>query len=93
MKLVAAVVHEYDSPNLVKAIVEAGFRSTIISSKGGFLRTGNSTIISAVDDDLVNDLLTLIEANCRERTQLIRPDVIGGATVFVLPIVHFERIF
>jgi uncharacterized protein YaaQ len=108
LKLVAAVVHEYDSANLVKAIVAAGFRSTVINSKGGFLRTGNSTIISAVEDENLNSLLALIEANCRERTQLIRPDVIGdyadwypphdvevlvgGATVFVIPIVHFERI-
>jgi uncharacterized protein YaaQ len=108
MKLVAAVVQEYDRSNLVKAIVDAGLRATVISSKGGFLRTGNATILSAVHEDEVETLLTLISDQCRERTQIIRPDVIGdyadwypphevevlvgGATVFVLPVVHFERI-
>jgi uncharacterized protein YaaQ len=77
MKLVAAVVQEYDRANLVKAIVEAGFRATVISSKGGFLRTGNATILSAVEPDDVSTLLEIIAAHCSERTQLIRPDVIG----------------
>ena len=108
MKLVAAVVQEYDRSNLVKAIVDAGLRATVISSKGGFLRTGNATILSAVNENEVEMLLTLISDHCRERTQVIRPDVIGdyadwypphevevlvgGATVFVLPVVHFERV-
>lgn len=108
MRLVAAIVQEYDASNLTKAIVAAGLRATVVSSKGGFLRTGNTTILSAVEDERVAELLEIVSANCRERTQVIRPDVIGdyadwypphevevivgGATVFVLPIVHFERI-
>lgn len=108
MKLVSAVVQDYDAAKLVRAIVKSGFRATVIGSTGGFLRTGNTTIISAVDDELVETLLALIEANCRERTEVIRPDVIGdyadwypphdvevmvgGANVFVLPIVRYERI-
>lgn len=108
MKLVAAVTQEYDVANLTRAIVERGFGATVISSKGGFLRTGNATIVSAVEDGDVAELLGIIEANCRERTQLIRPDVIGdyadwypphdvevivgGATIFVLPVIHYERI-
>lgn len=108
MKLVAAVVQEYDRANLVKAIVDAGYRATVISSKGGFLRTGNATILSAVESQEVARLLEIIAEQCSERVQIIRPDVIGdyadwypphevevlvgGATVFVLPVVHFERI-
>lgn len=77
-------------------------------SEGGFLRTGNTTILSAVEDEQVQTLLDVIQANCSERMQVIRPDVIGdyadwypphevevlvgGATVFVLPVVYFERI-
>lgn len=108
MKLVAAVVQEYDSHNLLKAIIDGGFRATVVSSKGGFLREGNSTILSAVEDDGVAGLLEIITENCSERMQTIRPDVIGdyadwypphevevlvgGANVFVVPIVRFERI-
>ena len=109
MKLVVAIVQEYDAAKLVRAIVDAGLRATVIGSTGGFLRTGNTTIISAVEDDAVKTLLKVIEENCRERTEMIRPEVIGdyadwyppqevevivgGATVFVLPVVYYERIF
>lgn len=107
MKLVAAIIQDYDAPKLTSAIVAAGYRATTISSKGGFLRTGNVTILSAVDDDQVAALLEIIEANCRERTEIIRPDVmgdyadwypphdvevlVGGANVFVIPISYYER--
>jgi uncharacterized protein YaaQ len=109
VKLVVAIVQEYDAAKLVRAIVESGLRATVIGSTGGFLRTGNTTIISAVEDVNVETLLKLIDANCRERTEMIRPEVIGdyadwyppqevevivgGANVFVLPVVHYERIF
>lgn len=108
MKLVAAIIQDYDAAKLTSAIVDAGFRATTISSKGGFLRTGNVTILSAVEDDQVAELLAIVEANCRERTEIIRPDVmgdyadwypphdvevlVGGANVFVIPVSHYERI-
>lgn len=109
MKLVAAIVQEYDANKLVRAVVQAGFRATIIGSTGGFLRTGNTTLISAVEDADAGELLAIIAANCRERTEMVRPEIIGdysdwypphevevivgGATVFVVPVAHFERIF
>lgn len=108
MRLVAAVVQDYDAANLTKSMVAAGLRATVVNSEGGFLRTGNTTILSAVEDEQVQTLLDVIQANCSERMQVIRPDVIGdyadwypphevevlvgGATVFVLPVVYFERI-
>ncbi len=109
MKLVAAIVQEYDANKLVRAVVQAGFRATVIGSTGGFLRTGNTTILSAVEDPDVGSLLEVIAANCRERTEMVRPELIGdysdwyppqevevlvgGATVFVVPVSHFERVF
>lgn len=108
MKLVAAFVQEYDVAALTRAITGAGLRATVINSKGGFLRKGNATILSAVEDDRVQELIQIVDDNCRERTEIIRPDVIGdyadwypphdvevvvgGAIVFVVPIVHHERI-
>lgn len=109
MKLVTAIVQEYDANKLARAVVRAGFRATIIGSTGGFLRTGNTTLISAVEDAEVGALLAVIAANCRERNEMVRPEIIGdysdwypshevevivgGATVFVVPVAHFERIF
>lgn len=109
MKLVAAIVQQYDATKLVRAVIQAGFRATIIGGTGGFLRTGNTTLISAVEDAEVAPLLEVISANCSERLEMVRPEIIGdnsdwfpphdvevlvgGATVFVVPVSHFERIF
>lgn len=109
LKLVAAVVQEYDANKLARAVVREGFRATIVGSTGGFLRTGNTTLISAVEDADVGALLAVIAANCRERHEMVRPEIIGdysdwyppqevevivgGATVFVVAVTHFERIF
>lgn len=109
MKLVAAIVQDYDAAKLARAVVQAGFRATIIGSTGGFLRTGDKTLISAVEDSDVGSILAIISANCRERREMMRPEIIGdysdwyppqevevivgGATVFVVPVTYFERVF
>lgn len=109
MKLVAAIVQEYDANKLARAVTDAGYRATIVGGTGGFLRTRNTTLISAVEDGEVSSLLEVISANCRERTEMARPEIVGdysdwyppheveiivgGATVFVVPVRHFERIF
>lgn len=108
MKLVAAIVQDYDAMKLVRAVVDAGYRATIVGGTGGFLRMGLTTLLSAVEDEDVAPLLAVIAANCSERTEFVRPEIIGdysdwfppqdvevivgGATVFVVPVIHFERI-
>jgi uncharacterized protein YaaQ len=108
MKLVFAVVQDYDANQLLEAITKAGLRATQIASTGGFLRVGNTTIMTGVDDHQVPRVLRLIDENCRERTETVQPEIIGdihdwyppdlvevavgGANVFVLNVERFERI-
>lgn len=108
MKLVFAVVQDYDANQLLKAITDAGFRATRIASTGGFLRVGNTTLMVGVQDYEVRKVLRLIDNNCRQRTETVQPEIIGdvhdwypaelvdvvvgGATVFVLDVERFERI-
>lgn len=108
MKLVFAVVQDYDANQLLEAITNVGFRATQIASTGGFLRVGNTTLMMGVEDHHVSRVVRIIDANCRERTEVVQPEIIGdihewyppdlvevtvgGATVFVLNVVRFERI-
>lgn len=73
MKLVLAVVQNKDSSELQKALVHADFHVTRLSSTGGFLRAGNTTLMVGTEDQKVNELLGLIKAHCRSRTQIISP--------------------
>ena len=108
MKLVVAVVQDYDADRLLRSIAAAGLRATRIASTGGFLRTGNTTLLLGVADDAVPLALDLLAATCSLRRQqpapALGPDVpelyaagfaevsIGGAVAFVAHVTRFERL-
>jgi uncharacterized protein YaaQ len=73
MKLVMAVAQDEDLPNLLDGVSRSGFRSTVVSSTGGFLRSGNSTVLIGVEDHQVGRVTSIIRERCRTRTQLMNP--------------------
>ncbi|GAJ19321.1 unnamed protein product, partial [marine sediment metagenome] len=46
MKLIQAIVHNDDADAVINALLAQGFRATRMGSTGGFLRAGNTTIVS-----------------------------------------------
>lgn len=107
MKLVISIVQDVDADNLIEEIIKEGFRVTKMSTTGGFLKSGNTTLLIGADDDKVDFLLKIITKNCqtREVTKTIQTInipgqamipvpiqvKIGGATVFVLDVEDFKR--
>jgi uncharacterized protein YaaQ len=87
MDLVLAVVQNEDADAVIRALIAAGHRVTRINTAGGFLRRGNVTLLVGVEPQKVDDVLGVIQANCRLRTEP-SPTSAGipmyGATVFVL---------
>ena len=85
----------------------AGFSFTKIASSGGFLTRGNTTILLGVEDEQLETALDIIRRNCRKRTAPMPSAVqgyvgrpfapatasvpVGGATVFVYTVDHFEK--
>lgn len=108
MKLVIAIVQDQDASSLVEDLTEKGFRVTKLASTGGFLKAGNTTLLSGVDDDKVETVIKVIEDNCRTReitTSLLTVTMpgdtyipyplevkVGGATVFVLDVEQYVRV-
>jgi|SRR5579884_1475720 len=107
MKLIVAVVQDYDSDRLLSAVTDAGFGATRIASTGGFLQTGNTTVLMGVADDRVSRCLEVIGESCGARIERApddlprecatrapggeREELVGGAVAFVLPVGRFER--
>ncbi|SHH31158.1 Uncharacterized protein YaaQ [Anaerosphaera aminiphila DSM 21120] len=107
MKLVISIVQDVDADNLIEEITKADFRVTKMSSSGGFLKSGNTTLLIGVEDEGVDNVLAIIRNNCKEREitkvvqtmnipgQAIIPTPItvkvGGATAFVLDVEEFKR--
>jgi uncharacterized protein YaaQ len=78
MKMILAIVQENDVRALLDKLVENGLRATRISSTGGFLRTGNATVLLGVEDDQVAGVVSIIRATCRTRTTFV------SATAFAM---------
>lgn len=107
MKLITAIVQDVDADVLIEEIIKSGFRVTKMSTTGGFLKSGNTTLLIGTDNENVESVLNIIDKNCktREVTKTIQTInipgqamipvpiqvKIGGANVFVLDVVDFKR--
>ncbi len=107
MKFVIAIVQDYDCDRLLRAVTTRGFRATRISSTGGFLRMGNTTVLMGVEDARVRECLSVIEQACKSRVE-VQIDVdspeyvdwfpagthevtVGGAVVFIVKVDRFVQ--
>jgi len=94
MNLLLAIVQNEDADPVAGGLVAAGYRVTRLNTAGGFFRRGNVTLLIGVDAEKVDDVLKIIQANCRARAEA-RPVESGmpsyGATVFVLDTSRFVR--
>lgn len=105
-KLILAIVQAEDAEDAVAALTEHHLRVTRLASTGGFLRQGNTTLLIGTVAARVAEALDVLRATCRTRgahvavpaeppslvhSYLIEVEV-GGATVFVFDIAHYEQI-
>lgn len=107
MKLIFAVVNNDDSHSVSSALLKGGFFATKLSSTGGFLMSGNTTFLIAVEDDQVDGAIKIISEKSHKRKQYVPTATsyglgsytsfpvevnVGGATVFVTDIERFEKV-
>lgn len=107
MKLILAIVSNDDASVLMKELVKEKFMVTKLSSTGGLLRKGNTTLMIGSRDDDVNKILNIIHKFSKTRNELVPSSVIsdigiipstplevtvGGATVFVVDVEKFMKI-
>ena len=53
--------------------LEKEYRATRLHSSGGFLKQSNATIVLGVEDDQVDDVMSIIAEHCTSRTQVVNP--------------------
>ncbi|MBU5437060.1 cyclic-di-AMP receptor [Tissierella sp. MSJ-40] len=108
MKLIISIVQDQDAPSLIDDLTEKEFRVTKLASTGGFLKSGNTTLLMGVEDEEVEGVLDIIEDNCKTReitTSLLSVTMpgdtyipypldvkVGGATIFILDVEKHIRI-
>lgn len=90
MKLILAIIEDELAFDVAKALSEKSIRSTKLSSSGGFLKKGNTTLLIGVDDHLVEETVTEIRRVCE--TAQVDPAESGHeflANIFILPITEY----
>ena len=86
MKLIIAIVQDEDSARLVRALMDAGYGVTKLATTGGFLRSGNTTLLVGVEDERFDGAMEVIEKICKSRKQIATsPSPMSGATAFTCP--------
>ena len=107
MKLIFAIVNNDDSTVASSALTDAGFSVTRLSTTGGFLMVGNTTLLIGTDDDKTQKAIEILRDHCTTRKKLNPPTAsfgaglnnhslpeeitVGGATVFVLSVDQAEK--
>ena len=95
MNLVLSIVRNEDADGIVGGLLAAGHRVTRINTAGVFLRRRNVTLLVGVEEAKVDEVLQIIEANCRRREEanLAREGMpMYSATTFVLDATRLVRI-
>lgn len=107
MKLVLAIVNNDDSSAVSTHLIKNGFYATKLATTGGFLKAGNTTFICGVEDERLEEVLEIIRAQSKRRTQMVPTTTfydaglyaaypvevtVGGATIFVLDVAQFEKV-
>jgi uncharacterized protein YaaQ len=90
MKLTLTIVRDDDADKTVEALVAHGFYVTRLASTGGFLRKGNSVLLSGVEDDQLDEMVKVIQSHTEIHMQppmahlLQEKAQVSRAVVFVL---------
>ena len=71
MKLVMAIMSKDDASVVMEALTEESFQVTRMASTGGFLKSGNTTLIIGVEDNKVNKVIDIVSRYSSKRKQLV----------------------
>ena len=109
MKLVYAIVRNDNEDDVVSLLNQNHYSVTRLSTTGG-LKKGNTTLMIGVEDEKVEEVISLIKQECGQHQKLTvnMPYIsgtamvnyatmpmtveVGGATIFVINVDHYEKI-
>ncbi|NWG34487.1 MAG: cyclic-di-AMP receptor [Chloroflexi bacterium] len=104
--LMLAVVQEQDRDEAARALEKLNTPVVYLFSAGGFLGRRNATLLIGLRKGLEEDAIRILRETCKQHTEYLTlplegsplpmptpvPVTVGGATLFALPVEHFEEI-
>ena len=107
-KLIIAIVSNEDSTAASRALTKGGFSVTRLATTGGFLLSGNTTMLVGTDADRVDEAIHIIGENSCKRNKMVSGNTsfnagmyanvpvqvtVGGATIFVIDVERYEKLW
>jgi uncharacterized protein YaaQ len=89
MKLIVAIIQQEDMRELLDHLLSKGYKVTKLKSIGGFLEVSNIVLLIAIENEKLDDVLSIIHerAHSRERYVETLPfNLIEGISGFSLPV-------
>ncbi len=86
MKMIIIIVQDNDADTLTQAFTAGNFRVTRVASTGGFMRSGVVTMLLGVEDPQVDAAIQVVRDALPPLADKKR------ATIFVVPVQHFEQV-
>lgn len=86
MKMIIVIVQDNDADALTQAFTAGNFRVTRVASTGGFMRSGVITMLLGVEDPQVDEAIQVVRDALPSLGEKKR------ATLFVVPVQHFEQV-
>ena len=88
MKLVLAIVQDDDAIDLIEELTDKDYRVTKLATTGGFLKSGNTTLMIGVEEKEVKNLINVIEDVCKRGKEMVptsTPNTIGTNSGMYVP--------
>lgn len=92
MKLILAIIEDELAFEVAKALSEKGVRSTKLSSSGGFLKKGNTTLLIGIEKARIEETVEEIRRVCQGAQRDPDSDNEFLANIFILPITDYIQI-
>lgn len=71
MKLIIAIVRDEDGAAVIKSLNKEGFSVTKLATTGGFLKSGNMTLLIGTEDESIDTAIDIIKQKCQKRSQVV----------------------
>lgn len=107
MKLILAIMSNDDSHAVSSGLTKENYQVTRLSTTGGFLKAGNTTMLIGCEEDRVEHAIEIIGEFSKKRTEVVPSTAsydigrfatfpvevqVGGATIFVLEVDQFVKL-
>ena len=94
MKLIIAIIQDEYVNRVVRALMENKIRTTKLSSSGGFLKSGNTTLLVGAKEEDIAKIVDIIKSQCKSTKvkEGSKEVTVGGANLFIIDIDEYVKI-